>query len=174
MVRGVIDSWVADTSDGSTKHPSPGLVRCYGRGVSTLEPYVFFDGDCAEAMAAYQRCFGGTLTLIRVGDLPAPPPGNPDPDLVTYARLESGAFVCSASDWLATGRERRVGTHIALFVTVPDPKTLDRYFSTLAEDGPTDDRQPPSEVSFGTYGALTDRFGVRWMFRVPPVEQPGD
>jgi PhnB protein len=143
----------------------------YGGAVSTLEPYLFFDGNCAEATAAYQRCFGGALTLVRVGDLPSPPPGNPRADLITYARLESGALVCSASDWLATNREHQVGSHVALFVTVPDSATLDRYFSTLAEGGPIDERQPPREVSFGTYGALTDRFGIRWMFRVPQNDE---
>ncbi|MGC8480567.1 MAG: VOC family protein [Acidimicrobiales bacterium] len=142
--------------------------------MSALEPYVFFDGDCAEAMATYQGCFGGTLTLVRVGDLPSPPPGNPRTDLITYARLVAGDLIFSGSDWLATSRERRVGTNIALLVTAPDLATLDRYFSTLEEGGPTDERQSPSEMSFGTYGALTDRFGVRWMFRAPLAEKAGD
>ena len=42
-----------------------------------LTPFLLFDGDCAEAMAFYQSCLGGELTMTRLGDTPmgsdAPP-----------------------------------------------------------------------------------------------------
>ena len=30
-----------------------------------LMPYLLFDGNCAEAMAFYQGCLGGELTITR-------------------------------------------------------------------------------------------------------------
>lgn len=42
-----------------------------------LTPFLLFDGHCAEAMAFYQACLGGELTITRVGNTPmkdrAPP-----------------------------------------------------------------------------------------------------
>lgn len=35
-----------------------------------LAPFLLFDGDCAEAMAFYQSCLGGELTVTKVGDTP--------------------------------------------------------------------------------------------------------
>ena len=33
-----------------------------------LTPFLLFDGNCAEAMAFYQACLGGELTVTKVGD----------------------------------------------------------------------------------------------------------
>jgi PhnB protein len=35
-----------------------------------LTPFLLFDGNCAEAMDFYESCFGGDLTITRVGDMP--------------------------------------------------------------------------------------------------------
>ena len=35
-----------------------------------MTPYLLFQGNCAEAMEFYRECFGGSLTLIRLGDTP--------------------------------------------------------------------------------------------------------
>jgi len=29
-------------------------------------PFLFFDGNCAEAMTFYQKCLGGELTLTKL------------------------------------------------------------------------------------------------------------
>ena len=33
-----------------------------------LTPFLLFDDNCAEAMAFYQSCLGGKLTITTVGD----------------------------------------------------------------------------------------------------------
>ena len=33
-------------------------------------PFLLFDGDCAEAMTFYHKCFGGELTLTKLADTP--------------------------------------------------------------------------------------------------------
>ena len=38
-----------------------------------LTPFLLFDGDCAEAMAFYQSCFSGELTLTKLRDTPMTP-----------------------------------------------------------------------------------------------------
>ena len=33
-------------------------------------PFLLFDGNCAEAMKFYKSCFGGELTLTKLGNTP--------------------------------------------------------------------------------------------------------
>ena len=66
-----------------------------------LTPFLLFDGNCAEAMAFYQTCLGGDLTITKVGDTPMKanmPPAQHHK--VVYANLKSGALEFSATDWL--------------------------------------------------------------------------
>src|SRR5262249_41629237 len=42
-----------------------------GDDMTTLTPYLLFNGTCREAMEFYQSCFGGELTLTKVKDSPA-------------------------------------------------------------------------------------------------------
>ena len=39
--------------------------------MTTLTPYLLFDGDCKQAMEFYKSCFDGELTQILVKDSPA-------------------------------------------------------------------------------------------------------
>ena len=46
-------------------------------------PYLFFSGNCREAMTRYQEIFGGELFVMRMGDAPdttKPGDGKPPPD----------------------------------------------------------------------------------------------
>ena len=66
-----------------------------------LTPFLLFDGNCAEAMAFYQSCLGGELTLTKVGDTPMKdqvPPKLYGQNI--YSRLINGAIDFSATDWL--------------------------------------------------------------------------
>ncbi len=39
--------------------------------MTTMMPYLLFDGTCREAMEFYQSCLGGVVTLTKVKDSPA-------------------------------------------------------------------------------------------------------
>jgi PhnB protein len=36
--------------------------------MTTLTPYLLFDGNCKQAMEFYKSCFGGDLVAIQVKD----------------------------------------------------------------------------------------------------------
>jgi PhnB protein len=131
--------------------------------MTTLTPYLLFDGSCKQAMEFYQSCFGGEMTEIRVKDSPAkefmPVLQH---EKILNARLKSGKVDLSASDWLRPDRTRVQGNAVCLYLSGETAEELSALFARLAEGGEVTD--PLAEKFFGVYGALNDKFGVRWMF----------
>ena len=131
--------------------------------MTTLTPYLLFDGNCKQAMEFYKSCFGGDLTQIPVKDSPAK---DSMPALqhekILNARLKSGNIEFSASDWLRPDRARVPGNTVCLFLSTETSQELIDLFARLSEGGEVTD--PLKELFFGTYGALNDKFAVRWMF----------
>lgn len=131
--------------------------------MTTLTPYLLFDGDCKQAMEFYKSCFGGELTQLPVKDSPAKDsmPASQHEKIVN-ARLKSANLDFSASDWLRPDRARIPGNTVCLYLSVATFPELSALFARLAEGGEVTD--PLKEMFFGAYGALDDKFGVRWMF----------
>src|ERR1700677_3334982 len=77
------------------------MQKIGGNEMTTLTPYLLFDGSCQSAMELYKSCFGGELTATRVKDSPAKDymPAVQQ-EKVLNARLRSGNLEISASDWL--------------------------------------------------------------------------
>jgi PhnB protein len=135
-----------------------------GDSMTTLTPYLLFDGDCDSAMRFYQSAFGGELTATKVKDSPAKDHMAPfQQEKIVNARLESGAIQISASDWLMLNRTRVPGNSVCLYLSGGSAQELKTLFQKLSEGADVTD--PLREVFFGTYGALNDKFGVRWMFQ---------
>jgi len=131
--------------------------------MTTLTPYLLFDGNCKQAMEFYKSCFGGELTEILVKDSPAKDfmPAF-QYEKILNARLKSGNVDLSASDWLRLDRTPVPGNTVCLFLSGGTLQELTALFASLAEGGEVTD--PLTEMFFGTYGALNDKFGLRWMF----------
>lgn len=129
-------------------------------------PFLLFDGNCAEAMAFYQECFGGELTLTRLADTPMKESFPPDKHArIINARLVSGGIDISATDWMASPALDPVqGNMSAVFVTSDDEVDLADVFDKLARGAREDWFQPLHEMPFGTFGQLFDHYGVQWIF----------
>ncbi|MDE1938817.1 MAG: VOC family protein [Alphaproteobacteria bacterium] len=128
-----------------------------------LIPYLLFDGSCAEAMTFYRSVLGGKLSILKVKDSPAKDrmPAFQQ-EKVLNARIESGALTISASDWLMPGQTPQRGNTVCLFLTGESISEQKEFFDKLSEGA--DVTNPLSDQFYGVYGALNDRFGVRWMF----------
>jgi PhnB protein len=134
-----------------------------GASMMTLMPYLLFDGKCKEAMEFYQSCLGGELNLTKVKDSPAKdqmPAINQDK--VLNAHLASSKLEISASDWLALNETPVRGNTVCLFLSGGTFAELHALFEKLSAGANV--TNPLSATFFGVYGALNDRFGVRWMF----------
>jgi PhnB protein len=132
--------------------------------MTTLTPYLLFDGSCLQAMEFYKTCFGGELTTTKVKDsgakdhMPAV-----QQEKILNARLTSGNLEISASDWLRPDRTPVRGNTVCLYLSGGTFQELKALFERLSESAEVTD--PLKEQFFGTYGALNDKFGVRWMFQ---------
>ena len=131
--------------------------------MTTLTAYLLFDGTCRQAMEFYKSCLGGELALTKVKDSAAKDHMPVfQQDKVLNARLRSGHVDVSASDWLRPAQTPVRGNTVCLFLSGGTLEDLKALFEKLSEGAEVTD--PLQEQFFGTYGALNDRFGVRWMF----------
>lgn len=130
-------------------------------------PFLLFDGNCAEAMAFYQKCLGGELTLTKLGDTPMKDQFPPEKhSRIINAQLVSVAIEISATDWMASPALEPIrGNMFSIFVIGETYEELKNVFDKLAEGAKKEWFQDLHEVPFGTYGQFFDRYGVQWIFK---------
>ena len=134
-----------------------------------VQPYLFFDGKCEEAIEFYKRALGAEVNmLMRYKDSPEPPPPGcapPDSNKVMHAQFQIGKTVIMASDGRCTGKPNFEG--FALSLSVPTEAEADKAFAALATGGKIE--MPLAKTFFSArFGMVADRFGVFWMVLVTP------
>lgn len=132
-----------------------------------VEPYLFFEGRCDEAIAFYQSAVGAEVTmLMRYGDSPEPPqPGHtlPPQDKVMHASFTIGSTTVMASDGHCSGKTAFNG--FSLTLSVKTEAEAERVFNALAAGGQV--HQPLIKTFFTPkFGMLADKFGLGWMVLV--------
>lgn len=139
-----------------------------------VQPYLFFDGRCEEAVAFYRQALGAQVVmLMHYSDAPAAgagcPGGTPAADKVMHACLQIGQSQVMASDGYAAGHPEFKG--VSLSIAADDDAQARRFFDALADGGQV---QQPLEPSFfaSSFGMVADRFGVSWMV-VAGTQGPG-
>lgn len=138
--------------------------------MTTLYPYLVFEGRCEEAIEFYKLALGAKVEmLLRFSDAPDPPPPEMVPSgnghKVMHSELRIGDSVMMATDGSCGGRGEFRGFSIA--VNAPDEPTLNRWFAALSDGGQVTMPLGPTFWS-PRFGMLTDRFGVGWMLGVQP------
>lgn len=132
-----------------------------------VQPYLFFDGRCEEAIEFYRRAISAEVTaLIRFKDSPdsGMAPRNA-PDKVMHASLRVGETTVLASDDRCEGRPVFQG--FALSLTVADAAEAERLFAALSDGG--HEQMPLTKTFFSPrFGMVADRFGASWMIYVVP------
>ena len=131
-----------------------------------LIPFLLFDGYCTEAMAFYQTCLGGELTITKVGDTPMKDQFPPERhSQVAYAHLKSGSIEFSATDWQHPTRRPNPGNTVAMYLNGGTYEQLREVFDKLAVGADPQLLDDLRDLPIGTYGHLADKFGVHWFFR---------
>jgi PhnB protein len=137
-----------------------------------LTPFLLFDGNCAEAMAFYQSCLGGDLTITKLSDTPMKDHMPPEKHhKVTYAHLKSGIMEFSATDWLHPTQTPKQGNTVAMYVNGGKYKELRAIFDGLAAGADNELLEDLRDMPFGTYGHLADKYGVHWFFQGEKKEE---
>jgi PhnB protein len=132
-----------------------------------VQPYLFFDGRCEEALEFYKRALGAEVQmLMRFKDNPEPqanPTGAGDKIMHTSFRI--GDSTVMASDGRCQGQPSFQG--FALSLTASDDAEAERLFAALEDGGQV--QMPLAKTFFSSrFGMVADRFGVPWMIVVAP------
>jgi PhnB protein len=129
-----------------------------------VEPYVFFDGRCEEAIEHYKKVLGATVeNLLRFKDGPEPnngmvPPGSANK--IMHASFRIGDSRVNCSDGSCLGKPTFQG--FSLVIEARTDAEAERVFNALADGGAV--HQPLIQTFFSSrFGMLADRFGVQWM-----------
>jgi PhnB protein len=130
-----------------------------------IEPYLFFDGRCEEALAFYKTAVGAETTmLMRYNQSPDPmPPGMMPPgseNKVMHASMKIGDATVMASDGMCGGTPSFDG--FSLTYNASNEAEADRAFGALSQDGKV--TMPLGKTFFAPkFGMCNDKFGVGWM-----------
>ncbi len=130
-----------------------------------LEPYLFFNGRCREALDFYQQAIGAEITvLMQYKDAPDKemiPPGCDDK--VMHANVQIGEHTLMVSDGQCSGDLNFQGFSLSL--SLKDTTEAERLFTALADGGEV--TMPLGKTFWSpAFGMVTDRFGVDWMINV--------
>jgi PhnB protein len=130
-----------------------------------VQPYLFFDGRCEEALEFYRSKLGAKVEMfMRFKESPEPhqpgmvPPGAENKVMHTSFRIGDTAVM--ASDGRCMGQPSFQGFSLAL--TVPNETEAERVFAALGDGGQV--QMPLAKTFFSPrFGMVADRFGVSWM-----------
>ena len=127
-----------------------------------VQPYLFFDGRCDEAIEFYKKALGAQVEmLMRWKDSPDQSMGTPaNANKVMHSSLRIGETAVMASDGRNTGQP-----NFQCFALSLDAKTdteAQTLFKALSDGGEV--AMPMGPTFFATsFGMVRDRFDVHWM-----------
>jgi PhnB protein len=134
-----------------------------------VNPYLMFNGNCAEALKFYEQALGAKIEAIM------PFAGSPAADTVPadwanktlHASMIVGETRVMASDAPPGHYQQPQGISVAL--GLKDVARGEQIFNALAENGQVQMPYQPTFWAAG-FGMCVDRFGIPWMIN---VEQAG-
>jgi PhnB protein len=138
-------------------------------GIVTVQPYLFFNGRCEEAVEFYRKAVGAQVEmLMHFKDNPEPPKedcANIPGDRVMHGSLRIGNASVLVSDGRCEGKPNFQGFSLSL--TTENEAEAEKAFGALSAGGQV---EMPLTKTFFTpkFGMLEDKFGVGWMIYVAP------
>ena len=130
-----------------------------------IDPYLFFNGRCEEAINFYKSALGATdVNIMRYKDSPEPPPPGMVPpgseNKVMHSSFKVGDATVMASDGDCSGKLDFKG--ISLSLTARNDDDAERLFAALANGGKV--QMPIGKTFFASrFGMVADKFAVPWM-----------
>jgi PhnB protein len=114
-----------------------------------VEPYVYFQGRCDEALEFYRAAIGADATVFARFE-----------DQVAHAVLNIGDTTVLASD--GQGESQPDFSGFSLSLTVSDDGEAERLFAALSDGGTVQVPMAPTPFA-SRLGLVADKFGVPWM-----------
>ena len=128
-----------------------------------LVPYLRFNGNCREAMNFYKDCLSAEIKLQTVGESPmaAQMPLESHNNILHSSLMKDNITILFASD-MTDPEGIKSGNDFSLCITCSQDE-IKELFSKFSVGSKV--TQELKEEFFGTYGELTDKFGMSWMFQ---------
>ena len=130
-----------------------------------VQPYLFFDGRCEEALEFYKKALGAEVgTLMRFKDSPDKTMCTPGTEnKIMHTQFQIGGTKVLASDGRNQGQPKFDG--FALTISAKTEAEADKMFAALGDGGQV--TMPMAKTFFSPrFGMLSDKFGVSWMILV--------
>jgi PhnB protein len=135
--------------------------------MTTVNPYLIFNGNCEAAFLFYQSVFGGEFPYIgKFKDMPAddncPPVSEEEANRVMHVSLTIGNTVLMGSDSTSQSGDVVMGANVSISINTDSRAEADRIFNGLSAGGNA--FMPMTSTFWGAYfGMFTDKFGINWM-----------
>jgi PhnB protein len=130
--------------------------------MTTINAYIWFNGQCREAMNFYKDCLGGELILQTVEGSPIEAQcAEAMKGMILHASLTSNAMVLMGSDMTSPAGYTK-GNNIALSLNCSSEAELNTFFTKLSAGGAIVDAV--KEQFWGAiFGVCSDKYGITWM-----------
>jgi PhnB protein len=128
-----------------------------------LNVYLFFNGNCEEAMNFYKEHLGGTIqSMMRYSDSPMQT-SEAYRNKIMHGVME----IMGATVMFSDADEKRnvnVGDNFSISLNFKHDGDMQRTFDSLAGNGGTP-TMPLQDTFWGArFGMCVDKFGINWMF----------
>ena len=129
--------------------------------MNNLMPYLFFNGQCKDALEFYAQAMGGEITSMQTfGEAPGEVPAGAE-NRIMHADFKAGDVSFMASDGMPGQDIPRSGP-VALSLDFSDADEQATVFHELAEGGEI--TMALQDTFWGSrFGMVTDKFGIQWM-----------
>jgi PhnB protein len=132
-----------------------------------ISPYISFNGNCAEAIAFYEKVFGVKAEIMRYKDAP-PEEGYQSPEgtenLVMHAQFEYDGATIMLCD-MPPDTPMKIGDNIAIMAEFGCADAVKMMFGALKEGGEVG-MEPQETFWSKCFCSLTDKFGINWNISV--------
>lgn len=124
--------------------------------------YLFFKGNCLEAMQHYADVLGGEITgIFRNGDADPESRMPGDDDMVMNMAMKLGSSIVMASDNSEDMYDKPQGFYVQ--IEASSLAEFDRIFAALSKDAESINMEPAETFWAERFTMFRDRFGTPWM-----------
>ncbi len=127
-----------------------------------LNVYLYFNGNCEEAMNFYKEALDGEIINIsRYGDAPMPST-DAWKNKILHGVMKAAGTTIYFSD-SNEGRDAKFGDNFSVSLSLQSDDEITRAFNAISAGGIV--TMPLADQFWGAkFGMCCDKFGVNWMF----------
>ena len=136
--------------------------------MTTINPYLTFDGNCEEAFIFYKSVFGGEFAFAgKFKDMPENPEypvSDEEKEKIMHIALpiSKETMLMGSDSSEAFGHATVEGNNFSISINTDTVEEVTRIYNELSAGGTI--KMPLNKTFWGAYfGMSTDKFGIHWM-----------